>query len=137
MSTVVFDEDERTMLVLALLAYRGFEKSSLVAPNASVVAEEIAKGLATLKILRREWALAWGPVTHRPPLGIFDDSLVYVVRHRAEPSRYVIAVRGTNPISSFDWLFGDLWAGHQTPWLYGARRDSPEARVSEIGRAHV
>ena len=54
MSTVVFDEEERTMLVLALLSYRGFEKSSLVAPSAGVVADEIAKGLATLSVLRGE-----------------------------------------------------------------------------------
>ena len=97
MLTTAFDDEERTMLVLALLAYRGFEKSSLVAPNASVVANEIAKGLATLSVLRGEWALAWGPVIHRPPLGIFDDSLVYVGRQRAAP-KYVVAVRGTNPI---------------------------------------
>src|SRR5262249_52566520 len=48
-----------------------------------------------------------------------DDELLYVARSRTAPRRYAVAIRGTNPGSAFDWVFGDLWAGRQTAWPYG------------------
>jgi hypothetical protein len=41
---------------------------------------------------------------------------MYVVRNRREPRRYVVAIRGTNPVASSDWLFGDLWVGTVVRW---------------------
>src|SRR5258706_458728 len=38
-------------------------------------------------------------------------------RHRAR-ARYVVAIRGTNPVSAFDWLFGDFWACQVMQWPF-------------------
>jgi hypothetical protein len=39
-------------------------------------------------------------------------------------------VRGTNPVSVIDWLFGDLWVGATAAWPYGDRSIAPDAAVS-------
>src|SRR5262249_22319480 len=54
----------------------------------------------------------------RVPLGVFDSNAMYVVRNARERHRYVVALRGTNPVSSSDWLFGDLWVGTKVRWPY-------------------
>jgi len=43
---------------------------------------------------------------------------MYIVRNVQVPSRYVVAIRGTNPIASSDWLFGDFLVGTTVQWPY-------------------
>ena len=41
----------------------------------------------------------------------------------------MVVIRGTNPVSALDWLFGDFCAGRQLRWAYGA--DTPaDAKIS-------
>ena len=54
---------------------------------------------------------------------------MYIVKERTRP-RYVVVVRGTNPLSVVDWVFGDLWAGVDIAWPFGEAAGFPEARVS-------
>ena len=65
------------------------------------------------------WQIVWGPACFRPPLGWFDDQVIYVMRDPTfKPVRFVIVIRGTNPISLSDWIFGDLLAHPPTAWPF-------------------
>ncbi len=108
--------EEQVMLCLAGLSYRGYLAAGPGHSNAVGLA--ITRGLQTLAPVRDAWDIVWGPASYRAPASIFDDTLVYVVRSRPTPTQYVVVIRGTNPVSAFDWLFGDLWAGRVTPWAY-------------------
>src|SRR5262245_48647629 len=109
------NRDDKTMLALAALTYRGFGQHSeaavdkLLRPWLPKLEEE---GLG-------KWELAWGPATFRTPTSLFDDAMMYMAR-QARPSgeraRYVVAIRGTNPLSIFDWIFGDLWVRLPIDW---------------------
>jgi len=104
------------MLTLAALTYRGFQDVLPGEPHGAIVKRALVNGLETLEPVRGEWDLVWGPVTSRIPLAVFDSNAMYVVRSRREPYRYVVAIRGTNPIASSDWLFGDLLVGTTMRW---------------------
>lgn len=107
------NHEERTMLALAALTYRGFGRHS--------EAEVRAKVQSWLPKLQKPgtWELAWGPACFRAEGSLVDDAMMFVVRqtdHAPNPPRFVVAIRGTNPVSFFDWYFGDLWVRHQVPW---------------------
>jgi hypothetical protein len=121
--------DDKTMLALAALTYRGFGYHSeavirrLLASWLPVLADE---GLG-------RWELVWGPASFRAPTSLVDDAMAYVARRLDDapgaPPRYVLAIRGTNPVSLFDWTFGDVWVRHQVDWpsTAGARLSASTA----------
>jgi hypothetical protein len=49
---------------------------------------------------------------------------------RGGSEQYVVAIRGTNPISLFDWVFGDFMVLRQVPWAYGRSTDRDGAMIS-------
>jgi Lipase (class 3) len=110
--------DAAVMLTLAGLTYRGFQDVLPGEPHEFIVRQALRDGLQTLTPLHGEWELVWGPVTSRVPLGVFDSNAMYVVRHRRARHRYVVAIRGTNPVASSDWLFGDLLVGTTVAWPF-------------------
>jgi hypothetical protein len=112
-------DDDKVMLCLAALTYRGFGSVLPQSLPHTKLPELIAAGLAELSPLEKRWKLAWGPATYRAATSLFDDAMMFVA-HDEEANRFAIAVRGTNPVSVFDWLFGDLWVCEQVPWPYGA-----------------
>jgi len=122
--------EEQVMLTLAALTYRGFHKVGGAALREDEMRDAIRRGLAELKPVRGGWDLVWGPASYRLPFTLFDDALMYVVRARDHADRYVVAVRGTNPVSATDWLFGDLWVSRQLPWPYGVQSRFPGAMIS-------
>ena len=107
-------QDEKTMLALASITYRGFLKRE------KDIAKQIVPWLGKLAGLGLgEWSLVWGPATFRAPTALVDDVMVYVARRIDSPSlqpRYVVAIRGTNPVSLLDWVLGDLWINLQIEW---------------------
>ncbi len=111
------------MLTLAGLAYRGSHDLLRGAAHADVVRRALLDGLHTLPPVKDEWSLVWGPVTSRSGPDAFDSAAMYVVRNRREPARYVVAIRGTNPIAASDWLFGDFWVSTTVPWPYARAAD--------------
>lgn len=111
------------MLTLAGLAYRGFHDLLRGAAHADVVRRALLDGLHTLPPVQDEWSLVWGPVTSRSGPDAFDSAAMYVVRNRREPTRYVVAIRGTNPVAASDWLFGDFWVSSTVPWPYARAAD--------------
>lgn len=108
--------DDRVMLALAALTYRGYGHAS-----DATIATHLDPWLTHM---RQDglghWDRVWGPASFRAPTSLVDDAMVYVVRQRdvsaGAPPRYVVAVRGTNPISLFDWVFGDFWVRHRIDW---------------------
>jgi len=118
---------DKVMLTLAALAYRGFQDVLAGAPHEAAVRRALLDGLEAFPPVRGNWDLVWGPVTTRriplgafDSLGVFDWNAMYAVRNRHAHHEYVVAVRGTNPVSGPDWLFGDLWVGTTVPWPYAA-----------------
>ena len=113
--------DEQVMLTLAGVAHRGFHDVLHDRQHDLRVRAAVQAGLDELAPVRGEWTLVWGPVTSHGAREIVDTNAMYVVRHAREPTRYVIALRGTNPVSLSDWVFGDFWVNAAVPWPYAER----------------
>lgn len=126
-----FTDDDRVMLCLAALTYRGFHCSLPAALQGSRQQEALTRGLRKLAPLGPGWTRAWGPASYRAPGSIFDDAMMFVAHRRmADRDRFVVSIRGTNPISGFDWLFGDLWVCEQVQWPYGDPGDGAAVSMS-------
>lgn len=118
------------LLVLAGLAYRGFYDLLRSPRHTEAVREALLDGLRTLAPVKDDWRLVWGPATSRTPPDAFDSAAMYVVQHRREPARYVVAIRGTNPIAATDWLFGDFQVRTTVPWPYAPAADGAAVSAS-------
>lgn len=118
--------DPKMMLYLAALTYARFSDVNPAAIHRDNLAAAIERGLAT-DLARGQWELVWGPESYRAPVSLFDDAAMYVLRSTAEAPRYVVAIRGTSPVSAFDWIFGDLWVSRLMPWPYGGSRPASAA----------
>lgn len=71
-----------------------------------------------------------GPASFSPfGLG-FADTAVYVAQYRRKRSTFAIALRGTNPVCLFDWLFGDFMVTKQVPWSYGSPAQIADAQIA-------
>src|SRR6476660_8902773 len=110
----MYNPEIAEMLVLAGLTYRGALDPTSGEIHAGNVEQAVASGLATYA---PGWELVWGPATDRKG-DLFDSSAMYVV-HGGDPKQYVIAVRGTNPVSASDWLRGDLAVATTVKWPFG------------------
>jgi hypothetical protein len=115
--------DESIMLTLAALTYRGFQDVLGGRVHEGIVKGALVDGLQTLAPVKNEWDLVWGPATDRDRGQVVDTNMMYVVRGRHAPNRLVVAIRGTNPISLSDWVFGDLWVGETVDWPYATVAD--------------
>jgi hypothetical protein len=112
------DAARAEMLVLAALTYRGFSDLLSGELHEGIVGRQIAGGLEELAPVRGRWDLAWGPATTTAGAA-FDSSAMYVARSRQIPQRYVVALRGTNPVSLTDWLLGDFVVDPTVGWPFG------------------
>src|SRR5262245_703150 len=118
---------EQRMLCLAALTYRDFADAGPPLTHDVRFRQDVTSKLAALAPHLGRWTLVWGPASYRAPSSLFDDTAMFVVQNADRPNEYVVAVRGTNPISAFDWLFGDLWVAGQLPWSFDP---SGRARIS-------
>ncbi len=121
--------DEQTMLALAMLSYRAFHDLRPGELRLARLRRSILNGLEDVPPVADRFDLVWGPAAYRAPFTVFDQNVMYVVRER-ERARYAVVVRGTNPFSLIDWVFGDLWSGIDIAWPFGERAGFPGARVS-------
>jgi hypothetical protein len=123
---------EQVALTLAGLAYRGFHDPGRDESHDRRVRDALQAGLDTLAPVKGDWTLAWGPVTSRGAAEALDTNAMFVVRHARERHRYVVAIRGTNPISLSDWLFGDFWVNATVPWPYAPPADGAAVSASTV-----
>jgi hypothetical protein len=127
---MAFSDEHEESLCLSGITYRNFGWGGGGWIHGGNLHTSIADGLENVPLTRGRWDLVWGPVAYRAPLSLVDDALMYVVRRRDDPRRHVIAIRGTNPISLFDWVFGDFWVTVQMPWPYGGAPSGVKVSLS-------
>lgn len=118
------------MLTLAAIAYCGFHLTLPEPEKRARMRHLMTEMLQQLGPVKGQWEIVWGPVSFRSAFSGFDDAAMYVAQNRIHPSCFVVAVRGTNPMSLFDWIFGDLMVMRQIPWPYGDRKSVEGASIS-------
>jgi hypothetical protein len=126
------DTVAQQMLCLAALTYREFADVGPPELHEQRLHDDVTAKLAGLPVLQKKWTLAWGPASYRAPLSLFDGAAMFVAK-AAGADRYVVAVRGTNPICAFDWLFGDLWVAGKMPWPFDATRAAQISLSTALG----
>ena len=120
---------EQLTLLLSFIALAGFWHT-----EPGKVSEAVVELMARMQP-RQE--LVWGPALRMPLTDrsgkaiLRSDALVFISRDR-DTGEYCVVFRGTNPVSSMEWLFQDFKVREQVPW----RRISPgrapeEASISE------
>jgi hypothetical protein len=111
------DDHAREMLMLAGLTYRGFFVGRIPGAKAALLDATLRSGLASYA---RSWTPEWGPATSHLVEDQYDSSAMFAVSATGDPTHWVIAVRGTNPISFTDWLFGDFDVSRTVAWPFDA-----------------
>jgi triacylglycerol lipase len=107
------------MLALSYMAYYGFTMDEADRRNAQTIQQFFNEALDNWTPLNGQWQLAWGPAVFSLPGTKYDDALMYVVQNTLDLSQYVIAIRGTNPISIPNWIIWDFQAKELKAWPYG------------------
>ena len=129
------------MLSFAYISYYGFALRDAEPQRAERIAEEIRRALKTwLAVKDQQWELVWGPGLAALKDDVYDDNMTFVARKGDEPNTYVIATRGTNPISLRDWVIEDFDVGTQVDWAYGSPPPGSKPRISQaasIGLNHL
>ena len=121
----------QTMLAFAYMSYYGFD---LIGPdkcNAQKIEKDIKHALTSWAPVKDEGELVWGPGVFIFDLALFDDNLMYLVRNIKDPSRYVIGIRGTNPVGLKDWLIEDFQVTCMVPWQYGKPAAKLKPKISK------
>lgn len=121
---------EQLMLAFSYMAYYGvgLDRSNVV--NAETISVDINKALKNWLPVKDQWELVWGPGLFAFKGDMFDDNLMYVVKNKADPSRYVIAIRGTNPFSLKDWIVEDFSVAPMNAWKYGKAPKGSKPKIS-------
>jgi hypothetical protein len=91
---------EQQMLCLAALTYRDFADAGPPLTHDVRFRHDVESKLKGLAPNLGRWKLVWGPASYRAPASLFDDAAMFVVQNADRPNQYVVAVRGTNPISA-------------------------------------
>jgi hypothetical protein len=120
--------DEQVMLTLALLSYSGFYR--IEHESDDVRTDPIRQSLIRFEHVIGPWDLVWGPGRFRFIGELFDDALMFLVRHKEDHNRFTIVIRGTNPVASRDWLFFDFLATRQMGWSPKGVGSLPSAKIS-------
>lgn len=122
-------DQRQVMLTLSYIAFSGFYRTGLDANRARDMRDWIRRWLDLLDPVKGQWELVWGPATYRIPFTLFDDNMMFAVRHREERERFTVVVRGTNPVSWPNWVFEDFMVLRQWRWTHA---DSPpgDPRIS-------
>lgn len=119
--------DEEVMFQISLLAN---QVTGLLGPDLeNDLYESILKYFQQHQSQLGRWEVAWGPAVVQFITDAFAVNAMYVAHSLDRPSRYVVAVAGTNPTSLFDWLVEDLLVQVQVPWIY-ALPSAPAAKIS-------
>ncbi|MFT7315564.1 MAG: triacylglycerol lipase [Paraglaciecola sp.] len=114
----VFSQSQ-VMLALCYMSYYGFTLDESDRQNAAKILLRFDAALSSWPPLKDQWKVVWGPAVFALPGTKFDDALMYVVQNLSDPSQYVIAIRGTNPISIPNWIIWDFQANELKAWPYG------------------
>lgn len=73
------------------------------------------------------WQLVWGPVIYQAPNSDVSDNAMFVAKN--DSGEYVVAIAGTNPISTFGWFVEDFRLSPPQEWSYVSPQD-PSLKIS-------
>ncbi|HXW22575.1 MAG TPA: hypothetical protein VEK14_06660 [Rhodomicrobium sp.] len=124
---------QRTMLTLAAITYRGI---NLILPEPLKLVHLRAlmdECMAKFSPVKDKWKIVWGPVSFSATSPGFDDALMYVAQNSDDASELAVAIRGTNPLSVSDWVFGDLMVTGVVPWTYAKTAGAMISASAAIG----
>lgn len=88
---------------------------------------ETEKELTALKPVIGQWDVVWGPSVATLPDSDVGINTMYVAKKAGE-EQYVVAIAGTNPASSFDWILQDFNVVVQCPWVFS--NAVPDSKIS-------
>ncbi len=121
---------EREMLAMAAIAYRGY---NLVLPDGlkrSRLRRLMSEFIRDSPSVAGKWEIVWGPAAFSAVSPGLDDALMYAARSGSETAMLAVVIRGTNPISLTDWIFGDALVREQSKWPYGEADESVRISAS-------
>lgn len=123
-------QQRQIMLSFAYLAYTG---EGFVTPNPeTTILNNINAAIPQIQPLASGWKVVWGPAVYTVPGSLYQDNMMYVARSVADPSQFVIAIRGTNFTSSVDWLLEDFNVIQLMNWPINSTATNPAgAAISE------
>lgn len=127
-----FYTENDEMLVLAAIAYRGFDLALPETPKRQAMYRAMEKCLNTLGPVKGKWEIVWGPASYSAGPLALDDCAMYVARNCQTPSTFVIAIRGTNPPSLTDWIFGDFMVNQLVSWPFGGISETVKVSFSTM-----
>jgi len=119
-----------TMLSLAAVTYRGINFIAPEPRKSLRLRALMEECISRISVLESKWKIVWGTASFSAGLSGLDDALMYVAECVDNPSKVAIAIRGTNPLSIHDWIFGDLMVSHQVDWPYGDPAATAGSKIS-------
>lgn len=130
-ATPIITDRDRELAALAFIAYTGELLKGSDREVERILAPCLQKELALQDFTQGKYELIWGPSVYKFELAELDDNMIYVVRSLIDPSRLVIAIRGTNGTAILDWLVEDFAVFHKVKWPYGNPGPTLKPKISE------
>ena len=125
---------DRENTALAFISYTGDKLDFPVEIVDPILYWCVKNELATQPLTKNKYQLVWGPAVFRFKDVRFDDNMMYVVR-REGSNQLVVAIRGTNFVSSSDWLVEDLFVTDTVPWNVPEKNRASSPTNPRISRA--
>ena len=109
--------------VVFLLSYLSNLASFLIGPGLDhILYGSVVAGLVKTAT---PWEVVWGPAVLQLPPGGYALNAMYVASPIGQPTRFVVAMAGTNIPSALDWFLEDLNVSIQVPWTAPPTAGSP------------
>ena len=109
--------------VVFLLSYLSNLVSFLTGPNLDyILYSSVVAGLVKTAT---PWQVVWGPAALQYPSDGYALNAMYVASPIGQPTRFVIAIAGTNIPSALDWFLEDFNVSIQVPWTAPPAAGSP------------
>jgi hypothetical protein len=119
-------------VVFALSSFAGLVSGKNPPPNPDLVLYNlITAKFKEYQTQLGKWNIVWGPIVVTYDTFYYPINAMYVAQSGDDPSQYVFAVAGTNPVSVFDWLVEDALVEYQLPWVF----DLTETAKISLGTA--
>lgn len=120
-------KSQRINLSFAYLAYSGEQIEGKTSLEEKEILALINKTMPKISVLCNEsqqtdWDIVWGPAVYTFPLTFLQDNMMFVVKQRSQPDNYVVAIRGTNGMSIWNWLEEDFRVLQKVDWPVPANK---------------
>ena len=117
------------MLAMAAISYRGFNLIGPASFKLVRLRQALDESFGRFPSVKDKWKVVWGPAACGLSVFGLDDVVVYVAEAVGDPSNLAVVIRGTNPVSLADWIFGDLMFEQMVPWSFGEKVPA-DAKIS-------